>query len=284
MYSREVHEHIFANGSTTFHKSTQFFPEETRQDVSVLYAFVRVADDFVDQVPQDKAGFHIFKKKYYSALEGKKSNDLVIDSFLELSKRKKFDPRWTDAFFSSMEQDLEGKEYKVFTDTLKYIYGSAEVIGMFMSRIMGLPEKADCYSALLGRSYQLINFIRDISEDLELNRTYFPKQTLELFELKSLEYEEVKSKKYEFECFIRSEIDRFKMYLYQAHIGLKYMPFDYALPIQTASDMFIWTADRIYKDPMVVYRKKVKPSKYTVLLKGFLNSKTMDNAIYLPLD
>ena len=45
---------IFRAGSRTYYYSTLFFPPEVKQDVFTLYSFVRVADDYVDSVPQQK--------------------------------------------------------------------------------------------------------------------------------------------------------------------------------------------------------------------------------------
>jgi phytoene synthase len=38
------------------------------------------------------------------------------------------------------------------------------------------------------------------------------------------------------------------------------------IPIMNASDMYKWTAMKILRDPMIVYRKKVKPSKARIVL------------------
>ena len=58
--SGTVHYETFRNGSTTYFNSSRFFPETVRRDVFALYGFVRVADNFVDSVPQDADGFYEF--------------------------------------------------------------------------------------------------------------------------------------------------------------------------------------------------------------------------------
>ena len=61
---------IFKKGSTTYYNSTRLFPKAIRKDVTTLYSFVRVADNFVDSVPQDVKGFVNFRNAYNRALEG----------------------------------------------------------------------------------------------------------------------------------------------------------------------------------------------------------------------
>src|SRR6056297_3937029 len=159
MKIEEVHYQTFKSGSKTYFNSSRFFPADVRRDVFYLYAFVRKADNFVDEVPQDPDGFYRFCDSYRRALEQTdgSTGDPIIDRFVELHWRRGFDPAWTEAFLGSMEKDLFKKEYNSLQETLDYIYGSAEVIGLYMSRIMQLPPVADYPARMLGRAMQYIN-------------------------------------------------------------------------------------------------------------------------------
>jgi 15-cis-phytoene synthase len=59
--------------------------------VTALYAFVRVADNFVDRQPQDAEGFRNFRDASRRALAGEWTGDPIIDSFAELSPRAGFE-------------------------------------------------------------------------------------------------------------------------------------------------------------------------------------------------
>ena len=161
---------IFQQGSRTYFYSSLFFPTRIKKDVFELYGFVRKADNFVDNIPQDKTGFKKFREKYYRSINGEKSDDVVIDSFVNLQIEKGFEQIWIDSFLESMEMDLYHKNCLTIDDTLKYIYGSAEVIGLMMSKILRLKPESYPYAQYLGRAMQYINFIRDISEDNSLGR------------------------------------------------------------------------------------------------------------------
>ncbi|MFP4301728.1 MAG: squalene/phytoene synthase family protein, partial [Spirochaetaceae bacterium] len=63
-----IHYETFKSGSKTYFNSSVFFPRDVREDVFVLYGFVRVADNYVDQVPQDAEGFYEFRRAYEKAL------------------------------------------------------------------------------------------------------------------------------------------------------------------------------------------------------------------------
>jgi phytoene synthase len=267
----KIFRDIFKAGSRTYFYSSLFFPREIKQDVFILYGFVRQADNFVDSISQDRDGFFAFKQRYEKALESNTVNDAVIDSFVELMKRRKFDKQWIEAFLRSMEMDLYKKTYQTLDETEEYIYGSAEVIGLMMARILGLKEESLPAARLQGKAMQYINFIRDIKEDLALGRTYLPQQVFKKYQLSSLEFDEVKDKKQQFCRFIRAEINRYKGWQQEAQKGYRYIPWRYLICIKTAADMYDWTARQIEKNPLVVFDRKVKPSRSRIIGKAIIN-------------
>ena len=270
---------IFKKGSTTYYNSTKLFPAKIRKDVTTLYSFVRIADNYVDAVPQDVEGFMNFKNTYYGALKGLKTNNTVIQNFIELSERMNFEQGWVDSFLESMEMDTFKSEYNNLEELNKYLYGSSEVIGLMMNRVMNLGEEADESAQYLGKAMQFINFIRDVDEDLDLNRTYFPKGSMAKFGLNGLTRGEARRKPKQFEAFVRSQIKMYFKWQKQAETGFEFIPKRMRVAVKTASDMYAWTAMKIYNDPFIVYTKQIKPNKGQVLLSGIKNLAK----IYLPL-
>jgi len=153
----------------------------------------------------------------------------------------------------------------------KYLYGSAEVIGLMMNRVMNIGEEADDSAQYLGKAMQFINFIRDIDEDLDLNRTYFPKDSMTEFGLDNLTRGEARRKPEEFKAFIRSQIKVYFEWQMKAELGLQYIPKRMRVAVKTASDMYLWTATEIYKNPFIVYDTQIKPTWHKVILNGVKN-------------
>ena len=264
-------ESIFQRGSTTYYHSTKLFPTKIRKDVTTLYCFVRVVDDFVDAVPQDLESFNSFKDDYYKALSGKEVNNSIISNYIELSYRKGFESEWTDAFLKSMEMDTYKSEYNNLGELNDYLYGSSEVIGLMMNKVMDIDERAHDSARYLGKAMQFINFIRDIDEDLDLNRTYFPKDTLAKFGLEGLTRGEARRKPKQFRAFVRSQIKVYFDWQKKAETGFVYLPKRMRVAVKTASDMYMWTATKIYKNPFLVYDMQLKPAWNKVLLAGIKN-------------
>jgi 15-cis-phytoene synthase len=274
---RDIDRSIFENGSTTYYWSAKFFPRKVRDDVFKLYSFVRVVDDFVDQ---DKPDIKSFKKivsrwdklKANLSTPSKKLDDSVIEHVLHnicyIVHRYDCDPAWVDAFLKSMQMDIDTRRYKTLDDTLDYIYGSAEVIGLFMARIMGLPEESYEAAKLQGRAMQYINFIRDIAEDNAFGRQYIPAEDLIMFGLKDMSEAESIKKPAEFRECMEYQITRYHEWQKQAEVGFSYIPKRLRIALRTAVDMYNWTASEIVHEPSVVFVKKVKPTKSRVLRRG----------------
>jgi 15-cis-phytoene synthase len=202
--------------------------------------------------------------------------------------------------------------YKTLEDTLWYMYGSAEVIGLMMAKIMGL-KMCSCHTAesallatpvrthrtkstaplraspppsisslpdsckttitarLQGRAMQFINFLRDIQEDNTLGRLYFPAEDLEKFGLRNLSQQTAQQDPDKFKEFMRYQLRRYSEWQAEANLGFHYIPRRLRIPLQTARDMYNWTATTIATDPLVVFNKKVKPRKRRVIVRGLYN-------------
>ncbi len=182
---------IFKNGSTTYYWSSLFFPEHTRDDVFKLYSFVRITDDFVDAVPQDKKSFVQLKKSWNKIVkDGKPPSKrlhadirLAVQNMYDVYTKHTLEKAWITAFLDAMQADLSKKEYKTLKETKTYMYGSAEVIGLMMAKIIGVPESGYEAARLQGRAMQYINFIRDIAEDNTLGRQYIPSSELKKYQI-----------------------------------------------------------------------------------------------------
>jgi phytoene synthase len=256
---------IFKKGSKTFFYSSFFFPHKVKEEVATLYAFVRVADDFVDSVPALRDEFYDFKNKYYLALKGEKSNISVIDDFVSLQKKYEFSQDWVDAFLNTMESDLGIQKCENLKETEIYMYGSASVIGFMMCRILGIKEETHIYADKLGQAFQYINFIRDIKEDITLNRQYLPQENLQKYNLENLKEDYIKDNQENFTLFFREELDHFFRLTEEAKKGFILIPKTYRIPIVIATNLYIYIGKIIHSNPKVVYEKKVKPSKIRIL-------------------
>ena len=167
--------------STSFSMGIKAFDKKYRPPIYAIYGFVRFADEIVDTFHNfDKATLlDRFRQETYQAIEERISLNPVLQAFQETVHEYNIEMELIDAFLDSMEMDLHFSEYE---DGLykKYIYGSAEVVGLMCLRVF-VGGKEEAYQALkeparaLGSAFQKINFLRDMASDFDdRGRVYFP--------------------------------------------------------------------------------------------------------------
>lgn len=262
---------IMRRNSVTFFYSSLFFPASIRQDVLTLYAFVRTADDFVDSIPQDPRGLDRFRNDYSKARQTGHCEDPIVSEFVALANRLDFRPEWVESFLDAMAQDLRKAVYETLDETLEYMYGSAETVGMMMARILRLPDESLACARALGRAFQYVNFIRDVAEDAAMGRQYLPGDELFNAGFTELTARTVLSKPDAFEAFIRQQLTRYHDWVREASEGFRFIPPRALAAIRTATDMYNYSADVIARRPVVVFERKVKPGKAQVLAAGMRN-------------
>lgn len=265
---------ILKNASKRFYYSAMTFPKEVRDDVVTLYAFCRSVDNIADEegkVEAKRQKLKIFKDEFYSALEtGKSENELLL-GFTDLMKSKGIERELPEAMFDSIEQDIDGFEFQTQKELEKYVYGVAGVVGIMMCKVLDLDPKSYDLANKFGYSFQWSNMTRDIAEDWNMGRMYFPREHLNKFGLKDLSFETAKVNEENFKKFIKYEIEVYQKFYDEGVEGLKFIPKKYLAAIKTAADIDLWTIEQIKKNPMVIYEKKVKPSNTRVIYRGLKN-------------
>lgn len=276
---------LFKQSSKTYYYSSRLFPRKVRNDTTILYAFVRKADNFVDKHTQDIEGLHKFIENFERAYNGLETHDLVVNEFVKLFYRRNFKKEWVDDFFYSMKEDLRHSDeikYHTQKEIDRYIYGSAETIGLFMSKVMGLSEGADYFAKKLGYSMQYINFIRDIKEDLEiLGRVYIPLEILKKYNIESLDQQDIIITPDSFNEMIRNQIKKYREIDDEARQGFRFIKRRIRVAVETAADLYRWTAEEIYRNPLVIYEGKIVPSKLriaSVALKNLIKATFSESA------
>ncbi len=250
----------YYKGSKRYFVSSLYFPRKYRVEVANVYNFCRLVDDTVDEPDKVDISYEQLKSLYRKSSNGEKSNNSIIDNFIDIKNESDIKDEWVQALFNSMQMDIDEVKYTSLDDTLKYAYGVAEVVGLMMCKVLRIPEEAYPFAKLLGRSAQWINFIRDIGEDIRNDRSYFPKSELIKFDLDSLNYEDVLKNKEGFKEFIRAQAELFYEWTAEAEKGYRYIPDRLLKPILYSTEIDKWKMKEILSNPLSVYDKKINPS------------------------
>jgi 15-cis-phytoene synthase len=181
--------------STSFGLASRLLGPGVRQHVENIYALVRVADEIVDggaeEAGVDTIGagraLNELERETENAMDTGFSSNLVVHAFALTARETSFGADLTAPFFESMRMDLSEKQHDQASFD-RYVYGSAEVVGLMCLRAFVLGEKVHDLPRLetgaraLGAAFQKVNFLRDLAADFEtLGRSYFPGIDVETF-------------------------------------------------------------------------------------------------------
>jgi phytoene synthase len=176
-----------------------------------------------------------------------------------------------EAFLKSMAMDLTITRYQKYEDLMEYVYGSAAVIGLQMVPILGLEEKygsdkkfrkkADEAAQKLGIAFQLANFIRDVSEDLDRGRVYLPMAEWKKFGVtrKDLENRVVTP---QIKSALKFQIARVRKLQSEADDGIKYLAKKSQPCINAASELYCGIVDEVEKIDYQIFSKRAKTSNW----------------------
>lgn len=174
------------NYSTSFSMGVGILQKEYRMPIYAIYGFVRFADEIVDTFHDhhQEELLKDFREETFDAIERGLSTNPILHSFQWVVNNYRIGHDLIHSFLDSMEMDLTDKEHDE-ESFKKYVYGSAEVVGLMCLRVF-YHDDDEGYESLiyparkLGEAFQKINFLRDIRSDYtDRGRFYFPGINLE---------------------------------------------------------------------------------------------------------
>ena len=175
--------------STSFYFSSSLLSKSIRQDIFNIYGFVRLADEIVDTFHEfpKKELLNEFEEELWRSIENKISLNPILNSFQNTVNKYSIPKELIRSFLGSMKMDLEKKEYNSVEEYKKYIYGSADVVGLMCLKVFvkgsdTMYSDLSNYAISLGSAFQKVNFLRDLKDDSNiLNRVYFPNVDMDDF-------------------------------------------------------------------------------------------------------
>ncbi|OIQ21095.1 MAG: phytoene synthase [Flavobacterium sp. MedPE-SWcel] len=239
--SIKISELVTNTYSTSFSLACKLLSPKIRPAIYAIYGFVRYADEIVDSFDgyDQELLINEFEREYYLALERKISLNPILNAFQQVVHDYNIEDEMIQSFLNSMKMDLSKKEYTNYDDYKKYIYGSADVVGLMCLKVFvhGNEEKYQelkDYSMKLGSAFQKVNFLRDLKDDGErLARSYFP--NVDLFNLSKEDKNKI--------------IEEIEKDFEEAYIGVKQLPLDAKLGVYTAYKYYKRLLVKLKKTP-----------------------------------
>jgi 15-cis-phytoene synthase len=271
---------LFSKHSKSYYLGSMIFPFEKFKLITAFYGLVRLIDDTVDLESElnKKDVLYSLKRDFFYLFDIKNRTNIdwglypkiyeaVFDMINELNLSKEIFNR----FFQSMEMDLEKTEYNNFDELVTYMDGSAMVVGEVMIQIMSHHSKFyknknltlyTPHARTLGLSFQLTNFIRDISEDMNMtpSRIYLPKNEQKIFDLELKYYTNNNLIDDKFIKFIKFQIIKNRLYYQHSLLGIDELDPNSSKAIHISKILYSNILNEIEEKDYKLLDKKIKVS------------------------
>ncbi len=251
---------IHRENGRTYYFATRFFPKHVRDATSILYAWMRIPDDWVDSSTLSLEKKEALLKSWSSAWQKARQGGLATHPIQKLAllvfEEYKIPQAWDQAFLNAMEQDLRKDSYANYKELEQYMYGSAAVVGLMMTKIIGHTGEALPYAEANGYAMQLTNFLRDIGEDWrERNRIYLPQDEMQRFGVTTKMISDGIVTP-EFAALMQSLIAKAKSLYLEAQPGIGMLNKKGRKPVMIASQLYARILDKIEDNGYDVFTKR----------------------------
>lgn len=277
-YIQQAKKIMHTHGVSYF-LATRFFPRDIREAVYILYAFVRLPDELVDNPKEDENSLekiYEWKKNWQQSIDTGVGTSWIFEATLELHKTYNIPFKYSLDFIDAMIQDVHQSRYDTYESLHRYIYGSAETVGCMLSHIFGFQGDALLYAKKLGEAMQMTNFLRDVHDDyVTRNRVYIPEDDLRHFGITEsmIACAQVTD---ELRTYMKYEIEHTRNLYEEAKKGIPLLSRNARIPVALALVLYREILSEIEKAGYDIFSHRVKTSRITkirCILKVLWNKK-----------
>ena len=165
-----------------FYYSFVLLPRPRRDAMCALYAFMRYCDDLSDEPGANRASIDQWREALEKALAGDTGAHPVLPAFHDTVMRYRIPPRYFHEMIDGVASDVEPRRFDTFDQLYRYCYQVASTVGLTTIHILGFDsDDVPPLAEKCGVAFQLTNILRDVREDADRGRIYFPVEDLARF-------------------------------------------------------------------------------------------------------
>lgn len=168
-----------------FYYGLKLTPDPQRSALFVVYAWMRRADDIVDDtggdVDERRRQIEGLRTATDAALDGRPADDdPVWIALADTASNFDLDRNALHEMLNGQIADLCGRRYETFDEIRDYCYHVASTVGLICIGIWGYDDsEARALAVDRGIAFQLTNILRDYREDFDAGRVYLPGEDFE---------------------------------------------------------------------------------------------------------
>lgn len=244
---------VTSHYAKSFYFSARFLPPYRRWAVYALYNFCRYVDNLID-IPRNRSEDQLIaevaclRHELEMAYQQGESEHPVIKPFILVAQKFAIPKAYPLDLLNGVEMDIRFRGYDTFDQLYVFCYRVAGVVGLMMTHILGYrDQQAFFYAEKLGVAMQLTNILRDVQEDKNMGRIYFPREEMKQYQVNEEDFFQER-----FTPMMRQFME------FQTKRAHKY--FDEAAPgialLDPKSQFAIYSASKIYRSILYLLEKR----------------------------
>lgn len=176
-------EAVARSQAKNFYLTFLLLGPEQRRAMCAIYAFMRYCDDLSDDAGiADRAAIANWSRDLTAALNGTPQENPIWPAFADSVQRFRIPHEYFHDMITGVSSDLEPRTVHTFDELYRYCYHVASVVGLTIIHIFGFDSpQAIPLAEKCGIAFQLTNILRDVREDAENGRIYWPSEDLVRF-------------------------------------------------------------------------------------------------------
>lgn len=224
----------------SFYFASVALPQEKKFAAYAVYAFCRYADDLVDRGEGDVAvQLAHLDATFDEIVQGQNSDLAFAPAFAWAVKKYNLPKKPFLELLEGVGMDTGHVRIADWPALRHYCYHVASVVGLIMAGIFECrDEKALEHAIELGIAMQLTNILRDVAEDLQMNRIYLPATELAEYALSETSLREGKVTA-DWRRFMQFQINRAREFYVSSESGIPSLAAD-------GSQLTVWLMRHVY--------------------------------------
>jgi 15-cis-phytoene synthase len=242
-------ERLTRRRARNFAYGIMLLPRPKRRAIAAIYAFARQVDDIADgSLPVGEKRSRL--QELRARLDVPPGEDAMLVALADARRRFPIPSDALNALIDGGIQDTEQTRYADFDDLRRYCSRVAGAVGRACVPVYGAdePDRAET----LGIALQLINIIRDVREDWDLGRVYFPQDELARFGVREDDIAEGRVTP-AWRTLMAFQAERARAHLADGLTLLEHLDRRSAACVGTFAGLYRSTLDRIEADGFAVF-------------------------------
>ena len=284
---------FFSSHSRSFSFAARFFSSDQYQLVTRLYAFCRTTDDISDTVAlregSDKAEQELneWEQRVYLSYQGIPSGIEWLDELMNRSNRAGVPFELIQDLIAGVRTDLREVEINTVDELDRYCYCVASVVGIWLCYLFGVRDREILERAsAMGRAMQVTNILRDVGEDLRMDRLYLPTELMEGYGVTKEFLMEVEAGKQPitdaYKSLIEDLMERAESDYQYAFRGLSAIPTSFARAAAVASEIYKGIHQAIRRNRYDNFRRRAYTRWYEKIWLSFRALKRLKQVQHRP--